>query len=153
MPAAITETIDVEAAPEQAFDYVANFGHLDEWDPTFDNAVRTDTGKLGVASTFRVATEVAGNDVVIDYRITEFRRPERVVLVGQSSSFTSTDTIEFAPAEDGGTTVTYHAEVDTDAPDWVDAMGTPLFKLVGKLSARGMRDALSDSTGTDEADR
>lgn len=143
MSAAITETIDVDAPPEQAFDYVANFGHLDEWDPTFDSAVRTDTSPLGVASTFRVATEVAGNEVVIDYRITEFRRPERVVLVGHSSSFTSTDTIEFAP-HGKGTTVTYHAEVDTEAPDWVDAVGTPLFKLVGKLSARGMRDALSD---------
>ncbi len=143
MTAAITETIDVDAVPERAFDYVANFGHLDEWDPTFDHAVRTDTGPLGVASTFRVATEMAGNQVVIDYRITEFRRPERVVLVGQSSSFTSTDTIEFAPHDDG-TRVTYHAEVDTGAPDWLETAGTPVFKVVGKLSARGMRDALSD---------
>lgn len=144
MPAAITESIDVDAPPAEAFAYVANFGNLDEWDPTFDTAVRTDMGSLGVGSTFRVATSMAGTDVVIDYRIREFRRDEHVVLVGTADSFISTDTIDFAGRDDGGTTVTYHAEVDTDAPDWLDTAGSPIFKVVGKLSAAGMRDALSD---------
>lgn len=165
MPAATTETIEVDAPPEEAFAYVANFGNLDDWDPTFDTAVRTDTGPLGVGSSFRVATRIAGRDVAIDYRITEFRRDEHVVLVGTAASrssaegaervlrpagaqrgqaFTSTDTIEFAARGNGGTRVTYHAEVDTDAPDWLDTAATPIFAIVGKLSAVGMRDALSD---------
>ena len=147
MSATITETIDVDAPPAEAFAYVANFGNLDEWDPTFDSAVRTDTGPLGVGSSFRVATSMLGNDVVIHYRITEFRDGEHVTLVGTSDSFTSTDVIDFAPGDDGGTTVTYHADVDTDLPDWVDAIGTPAFKLVGKLTASGLRDALADDAG------
>lgn len=144
MSATITETFEVDAPPAQAFAYVANFGNLDEWDPTFDHAVRTDTGPLGVGSSFRVATTILGRDVVIEYRITEFRDPEHVKLVGTSDGFVSTDVIDFAPGDGGGTTVTYHADVDTDAPDWLDTAGTPLFKVVGKASSAGMRDALAD---------
>lgn len=142
MPTSITEHIDVEAHVTTAFDFVADFSNLDEWDPTFDEASRTSGGELGVGSQFRVRGGFGPAETTIDYRITEFDRPNRVVLVGEGDGFTSTDVIEFTPT-DGGTRVTYNAEVETGAPDWVESLGTPVFKLVGKLAANGMRDALS----------
>ena len=145
MSAAIHETIDVEVPVGTAFRYVADFGNLDEWDPTFDRAERTDDGEvLGVGSTFRVESDVAGSTITIDYRIAEYEPDRMVRLVGTSDRFTSDDRIEFAPTDDG-TRIDYHAEVDTDLPDWVDALGTPVFKLVGTLgAARGLEDRLGD---------
>ncbi|MBY5162470.1 SRPBCC family protein [Salsipaludibacter albus] len=142
MPAAVTETIDVDATPETAFFYVADFAHLDEWDPMFDQAERLDPDEpLGEGARFRVVAEVANREVTIDYRIATWDPPHRVVLVGTAESFVSTDDIRFAP-HDAGTRITYHAEVDSDAPDWVDAAATPLFKVVGKRTASGLRDRL-----------
>lgn len=142
MPATVTETIDVAAPPEAAFHYVADFATLDEWDPMFDRAERIDVGKpLGEGARFRVVAEIAGAEVAIDYRITSWDPPRRVVLVGEAESFTSTDDIAFAPDGDG-TRITYRAEVDSDAPDFVDAAATPLFKVVGKRTAAGLRDQM-----------
>ncbi|HKJ54452.1 MAG TPA: SRPBCC family protein [Nitriliruptoraceae bacterium] len=147
MAATTHETIDVDADVPTAFDYVANFGNLDEWDPAFDRAERTDTGPLGVDSTFDVRTSIGPSHVQINYRITEFDRPRRVKLVGTAESFTSIDVIEFRARPDGGTTVAYDAEVDSSLPDWADSMASPLFALMGKLSAAGMRDQLGDDQG------
>lgn len=143
MPTSITEHIDVEADVETAFDYVADFSNLEQWDPTFDDTEKTSPGEVGVGSRFHVKGGVGPAEMDIDYRITEFDRPRRVVLVGEGNGFTSVDTITFAPGEGGGTTVTYDAEVDSGAPDWVETLGTPVFKVVGKLAAGGMRDALT----------
>lgn len=142
MAASITETIDVQPPREQVFDYVANFGNLDEWDPTFDDARRVDDGDLGVGSTFVVRASVGPTELEITYRITEFDRPHRVRLVGEEDRFTSTDVIEFTALDGGGTRVVYDAEVDTDLPDLLDAMGTPAFKMVGMLVGSSLRDEL-----------
>ena len=146
MSANIHETIEVATDPVTTFDYVANFGNLKEWDPTFEESTRVDSGPLAVGSTFDVRTSMGPAEIEIRYRITDIDRPTHVKLVGEADSFTSIDVIEFTPREDGGTTVDYDATVDTNAPDWLDALGTPLFKLVGKLgAARGLEETLGSA--------
>ena len=146
MSADITETIDVATDVETTFAFIAEWQHLDEWDPTFERAERLTGGPVREGSRFRTVMSAGpAGDVEIRYRIEEHQPPERLVMHGEADSFTTVDTITFEPIE-GGTRVTYDASVDTGAPDWVDAMGTPLFKLVGKLgAARGLRDRLGEA--------
>lgn len=146
MSADITETIDVAAGQEETFDFVAQWQHLDEWDPTFERAERLTDGPVRQGSMFRTVMSAGpGDDVEIRYRIEEHEPHDRLVLRGEADSFTTVDTITFEPIE-GGTRITYDASVETGAPDWVDALGTPLFKLVGKFgAARGLRDRLGEA--------
>ena len=145
MSADITETIDVDTDLETTFEYVANWSNLDEWDPTFETARQLTGGPVRQGTRFRTVMSAGpADDVEIIYEVTEHVPPKRLVMKGEADSFTTTDVITFE-AIDGGTRVTYDATVDTEAPDWLDALGTPLFKLVGKLgAARGLRDQLDD---------
>ncbi len=143
MSASITEIIDVATPIEQTFAYIADFGNLSEWDPSFDESRRLDDGALGIGSKFEVATKWGPVELKIPYLITEFERPTRVRLVGTTPRFTSDDVIEFSELPDGGTRVTYKAKLDTKLPDFLDVLGTPGFWLLGKVVGKSMRDKLS----------
>lgn len=137
-----TETTTVDAAPADAFDYVADFSHLAEWDPTFVLSERVDDGPLGVGSTFDCRMVVLDVRVPMALEITEYERPDRVVLRGTGDGFTTREEISVAPTESGGSEITYTSEFDTDRPDWVDAMGAPVFTVVGKAAVRGLHEHL-----------
>lgn len=143
LSANITETIDVDTGVAEAFGYVANWQNLDQWDPTFERARKVTDGPVGQGTVFETVMSAGpAGEIPITYRIATYELNQRLVMEGRSDSFTTTDVITFE-AIDTGTRVTYDATVDSDAPDWVDALGTPLFKLVGKLgAARGLSDEL-----------
>ncbi len=137
-----TETTTVDASQGDAFDYVADFSHLAEWDPTFVLSERVDDGPLGVGATFDCRLVVLDVRVPMALEITEYERPSRVVLQGTGDGFTTREEITVAPTSSGGSEVTYTAEFETDKPDWVDAMGAPVFTVVGKAAIRGLHEHL-----------
>lgn len=133
-----TETITVDAAQGDAFDYVADFSHLAEWDPTFVLSERVDDGPLGVGSTFDCRMVVLDVQVPMALEIVEYERPSRVVLQGTGDGFTTREEITVAPTAAGGSELTCTSEFDSDRPDWVDAMGAPVFTVVGKAAVHGL---------------
>lgn len=137
-----TETTTVDTSQEDAFDYVADFSHLAEWDPTFVSSDRVDDGPIEVGSTFDCRMVVLDVQVPMALEITQYERPTRVVLQGRGHGFTTREEITVAPTATGGCEVTYTSEFDTDTPGWVDAVGAPLFSLVGKAAVRGLHDHL-----------
>lgn len=137
-----TETTTVDAPQQDVFDYVADFSHLAEWDPTFVVSDRVDEGALGVGSTFDCRMVVLDVQVPVALEITRYERPQRVVLQGTGDGFTTREEITVAPAAAGGVEVSYTSEFDTDTPDWVDAMGAPVFTVVGKAAVRGLHHHL-----------
>jgi hypothetical protein len=93
-----------------AFSYVADFGRQAEWDPNTVSSRRIDDGELGVGARFALDVKVGSRTTPMEYRITEYQAPSKVVLVGEGSGVWSRDVISFSEVPEG-TRVDYAAEI------------------------------------------
>ena len=50
----LTETIEVARPLEQVFAYIADFSHIEEWDPAVARGSRVNKKPLGVGSEFLI---------------------------------------------------------------------------------------------------
>lgn len=93
---------------ERTFDYMADFTHVADWDPSISRAVLV-SGRPGEeGATYDITVSMAGRETTIPYTAVQVVRPVRVVLRGETGAVVSTDTITVAP----NGTVTYHAELE-----------------------------------------
>lgn len=104
-------TIPSTWTQEQTFDYLADFRHVAEWDPSIPEVtlVSGEPGALG--ATYEVWLEVLGRRTPLLYQCVELQHPQRLVFRAETDSVTSTDTITVGRGG-LGTTVTYDAELD-----------------------------------------
>lgn len=93
MATTLDRSIVVRGEVASAFAYVADFSNAAEWDPGIETARRTSPGPVGVGSTFELVAEFMGRKLVTTYEVIEHEPPQRVVVRGGTSRFTSTDTI------------------------------------------------------------
>lgn len=91
----IHERIETDLAVDQAFDYIADFDHADEWDPNTTEASRLGTEPPGLGVRFALEVRMGRRTAPMGYRITEYDRPRRVVLVGEGSGVMTVDDIRF----------------------------------------------------------
>lgn len=134
-----TETATVEAAQGDVFDYVADFSHLAEWDPTFVRSDRVGSGPIDVGSTFDCRLVVLDVQVPLALEVIRYERPHRVVLEGIGDGLSTREEITVSPAGDGMVEVAYTSEFHTDKPEWLDAASQPVFTVVGKAAMYGLR--------------
>ena len=104
-------TVISTRSAEDTFDYMADFANAAEWDPGTATAERLDTGPVGLGSVFRLGVRVGSRTTSLDYRIVTFERPHRVVLLGESGTIRSEDTVTVVHAADGGSILTYDADL------------------------------------------
>ena len=145
------DAIDLPLPVEAAFDYLADFSRTAEWDPGVSEARRLTRGEVGLGSRFRVTVSFLGRRIPLEYRITEYDRPSRLVLVGGDASLRSTDEISFVPRP-GGTRMTYEARLELGGlRRLADPILDLLFQRIGRLALRGLQERLanSDSLETD----
>lgn len=136
-------TVESPWSPERAFAYLGDFANTAAWDPGVVSSTRLDEGELGVGSRFEVETSTAGRRQRLTYEITEWDPPRRLVLVGENRSLRSVDTLTFAE-RDGGSTVTYHADLALRGPARVaDPLLHLAFQVIGKRATDGLRAALA----------
>lgn len=130
---------------EAAFLYVADFSTIEQWDHTVTHSEKVSDGVVGLGTRFRLTLKFGLRHVPMDYRITAFDFPHRVVLEGQGSGFKAIDTVSFIPQEDGETQVLWHADVIFDG---VMAKLAPLLeqriKAAGHKTVQGLAEALGD---------
>jgi carbon monoxide dehydrogenase subunit G len=140
--ARITETFVVPAAPEAAFDLVADFSSTASWDPGIRRARRLDAGTLGRGSRFEVRLGLGPATAPLVYEIVVFQRPNRVVLRTEGSLHQGTDDVRFR-AVDGGTEVTWDAEFALRGPGALldPALGVG-FRRAGAAAVAGLADEL-----------
>ncbi|MEO8091092.1 MAG: SRPBCC family protein [bacterium] len=100
---------------EEAFDYLADFASVAEWDPSVVEAHALDSGPPRVGSRLKVVVRTAGRETPFTYEIEELERPARVVLRAETAAVVSLDTITFA-ANAAGTDVTYDADLRLKGP-------------------------------------
>lgn len=104
-------TIPSAWTPEQTFDYMADFRHVAEWDPSIPEVtlIEGEPGERG--TTYEVWLEVLGRKTPLLYTCVEHQRPSRLVFRAETDSVTSTDTITVDRGPTG-TTLTYDAQLD-----------------------------------------
>ncbi len=130
--------------PADVFEYLARFSNAAHWDPGVSSAQEITPGPPAYGGAYRLVVKFLGLSVPMEYRIEEIDTPRRVVLRAENSMIRSTDLIEVAPADGGGSIVTYEA---TLAPKGVSTVLEPLlgvaFRRIGDRAAAGLRAALA----------
>lgn len=137
------DAIDLPVSPREAFDYLADFSRTAEWDPSVVDARRLTPGEIRLGSSFEVIVSLLGRRVPLEYRITEFARPSRLVLSGGTPSLRSIDEIAFVPRS-GGTRVTYEARLELPGIlRLADPIVCLLLRRIGPQALRGLRERLA----------
>lgn len=138
-------TVPSPWSPEEAFDYLAQFDHVADWDPGVDGARALDD-EVAQGSRFEVVVSTLGRRIPLEYRIVEMERPHRVVLVADASTFRSRDVITVTPTADG-CSVTYDAELELRGPlRLADPLLVLAFQRIGDRAAEGLREAVGRPT-------
>jgi hypothetical protein len=120
----------------EVFDYMADFSNAVLWDPGVKSSIRSDSGELGEGSGFSLEVKVGKRAYPIDYRIVEYRRPSKVVLLGETTWMRSLDAILVSPVQDGSTVIEYVANLHLKG---VLSMLNPLLATpFAKIGARAM---------------
>lgn len=137
------DAIDLPIPIEEAFDYLADFSRTAEWDPGVVDARRITRGHVRLGSRFEVTVSVLGQRLPLEYRITDYERPTRLVLSGGDASIRSVDEITFA-SRPGGTRITYEARLElVGIRRLADPLLQLLFQRIGRLAVRGLRERLA----------
>lgn len=99
---------------------------------------------LGQGSHFRLVSRFAGRRIPLEYRITAFERPGRVVFQADQAAVRSTDEIRFDAIGDGAS-VTYEADLQLKGPlgKLLDPFLGLAFRRIGDRAAAGLQEALN----------
>lgn len=129
---------------DDAFAFVADFGNAMHWDPGVATSKATSSGPTGKGSTYDLGVRMGSKVTPMEYRITEFEAPRKVVLAGTGKNVTATDEIRFTPAASGsGTTIDYIADIRLGG---ILGLIQPLlgrqFEKLARNAVEGMRKTL-----------
>jgi NAD(P)-dependent dehydrogenase (short-subunit alcohol dehydrogenase family) len=140
-------TVVSERPAEETFDYMAEFSNAAEWDPGVAGAERLDDGPVGLGSVFRLGVRIGSRVTPLDYRVVAYDRPHRVVLLGESDTIRSEDTMTVVPRPEGGSILTYDADLRLLGPLALLNPLLPLpFRRIGDRGLGGLRSVLSAAT-------
>lgn len=129
---------------ETAFDYLADFSSVSDWDPGAAESECVTGPALSEGAHFDVEVEtIAGRTSTFDYETIEIERPERVVLRAETGVLVSEDTMTFVETGDG-TEVTYDAKLNLKGPlKLVDPLLSLAFNRIGDKARDGLRKRLA----------
>jgi carbon monoxide dehydrogenase subunit G len=106
----LTEQIQTSLPIDDVFAFVADFANSMYWDPGVATSERIDAGPVGLGARYRLGVKMRGRVTPMEYRITTFDAPLRVVLTGEGSGVSAVDEIRFEPAGTG-TRIDYTADI------------------------------------------
>jgi carbon monoxide dehydrogenase subunit G len=144
----INERIETALPLEPAFAYVADFANAATWDPGTVTSERIDAGPVGVGARYRLGVRIGGRVAPMEYRISVFEPPHRVVLVGSGSGVSAEDDIRF-DTSGTGTRIDYRADIRLGGVlRFVQPFLGGAFAKIGREAAAGMRSTLdAQATG------
>ena len=130
------ERIQTPLNIDETFAFIADFANAMHWDPGVATSERIDAGPVGLGARYRLGVRMRGRVVPMEYRVTAFDRPRRVVLTGTGSGVDAVDEITFEAVPDG-TSIDYTADIRLQG-----AMG-----LIQPLLGRAFAKLASDAVG------
>ena len=140
----LRETIVTNLPREDAFAFIADFANSAAWDPGTATSERIDPGPVGVGARYRLGVRMRGAVAPMEYRITTYDEPRRVVLAGTGSGVRATDDITF-DATVGGTRIEYVAEIHlTGWMRLLEPFVGGAFAKIGRDARDGMKRTLDE---------
>lgn len=143
----IHEHRTVPMTPDEAFAFIADFSHVDEWDPGITEARKVGDAPVGVGTEFAVVSNFAGRSLPLTYVVEAWDEPNRAVLATSTARFDGRDTITFESVE-GGTRIDYVAEFSFKG---LMRLAEPFLKgtfdRIGRKAMDGVVDAVAARTG------
>jgi hypothetical protein len=128
---------------ERAFEYLAAFHHIADWDPGVARAKALSERPLEQGARFEVISSFLGREVPLVYEIVEIDPPHRVLLRAETGSIISLDEMTFTIRPGGGTIVTYDAELSLKGPLKVFEPAMRLaFRRLGDNARDGLRERI-----------
>lgn len=139
------ETISTDLPQQATFDFIADFASSAVWDPGVAEAHRLDSGPVGLGARYHLGVRLRGRVAPMEYRITTYEPPNRVVLTGTGSNVAAVDDIRFAPRTDGtGTVVDYIADIRlTGWMRLLEPFAGGAFERIARDAAGGMERTLA----------
>jgi carbon monoxide dehydrogenase subunit G len=147
------EIIETALPIEDAFAFIADFANSQHWDPGVATSERIDAGPVELGARYRLGVRMRGRVAPMEYRITTFEAPRRVVLTGEGSGVSAVDEIRFEPAGNG-TRIDYTADIRLGG--WmrlVQPFVGGAFKKLARDAAGGMQRTLDVRAASEPATR
>lgn len=137
-------TVQSKKSLEEVFAYLADFANASEWDPGVVSGESLTDPPIGPGSQFRLMCRFFGRQFPLEYRITAFEFPGRVVFEADRGNISSVDEIRFVTLNEG-TSVTYEANLRLAGPlgRLIDPLLGLAFRRIGQRAAVGLRRALN----------
>lgn len=151
----LTERITTRLPLDAAFAFVADFANAERWDPGVASSTRV-AGKAGKAGSsdgapvavgmrYDLGVRVGGRVAPMTYVVTRFEPLRRVVLAGSGAGVEAVDDIGFAPGPDGGTVISYVADIRLVGWRRILApFAGPAFRRLAANAKSGMERALEE---------
>lgn len=136
------ERIETTLPIDETFAFIADFANSSAWDPGVATSERIDDGPVGLGARYRLGVRMRGKVVPMEYRITSYEPPTRVVLTGEGSGVSAVDEIRFEPTATG-TAIDYTADIRLGG--WmrlIQPFVGGAFEKVAKDALGGMQQAL-----------
>lgn len=149
----VKETVTTSLPIDAAFDYVANFENIVEWDPGVTAARKRSDAPAAVGTAYDLDLNYGGSDMAMTYTITEFDPPRLVVLEGDGSRSGAVDRIAFTAVGDG-TRIDYEADIRLKGLfRLTEPFLGALFARVGEGAREGLDRRLSELATPDNTTR
>lgn len=142
----LQETITVSTPIEAAFDYVAEFDNIEDWDPGVVKATKTSNSPANVGTSFDLVTTFKGRESDMTYTITTLDKPHRLVLAGEGDILSAVDSLAFSETATG-TEIRYTADLTFKG---LAKIGTLLVRKdlnqLGRDAVNGLKTALDSKS-------
>ena len=138
------ETIETPLAIDETFAFIADFANSQHWDPGVATSERIDPGPVGTGARFKLGVRMRGRVAPMEYRITTYEPPRRVILTGEGSNVSAVDEIRFEPSPTG-TRIDYTADIRlTGWMRLVAPFAGGAFEKIARDALGGMQRALDE---------
>ena len=107
----LVRTITTDAPLDRVFAYLADFSTNAEWDPGTESAVARDDDGPKLGQKYDLVVTFGDRKLDMVYEITALKENRLITLIGDGSTTHAIDTMEFSEVPDGGTSVTYIADI------------------------------------------
>jgi carbon monoxide dehydrogenase subunit G len=138
------ERIETTLPIDETFAFIADFANSSHWDPGVATSERIGDGPVGLGARYRLGVRMRGNVVPMEYRITTYEPPTRVVLTGEGSNVSAVDEIRFE-AIATGTAIDYTADIRLGGwMRFIQPFVGSAFEKIARDALGGMQRALDE---------
>jgi carbon monoxide dehydrogenase subunit G len=134
-------------SPAEVWSYLADLRSVADWDPSVHEIHLVSGDPQAAGARYQLEVGFLGNRVSLPYVTVAAEPPSRVVFAAETDSVAVHDEARIRPLADGGTFVTWDADLRLKgARRLFDPLLRLAFARLGRRAARGLDQQLNDLT-------